>query len=57
MNYQSMTIDELKNELIIEAKKGYPFFVAGTLYWLVMGFLNFFIESNQQLALCSCHSY
>jgi hypothetical protein len=52
MDYNSMTIDELKTDLIKDAKKGYPFFLAGTLYWLVMGVLGFFIESQQQLALC-----
>jgi hypothetical protein len=51
MDYNNMTIDELKNELIIDAKKGYPFFIAGTLYWIVMGYLNLLIDSHQQLAL------
>ncbi|MCL6572908.1 MAG: hypothetical protein K6T88_14690 [Bacillus sp. (in: Bacteria)] len=51
MDYNTMTIDELKNDLIIDGKKGYPFFIAGTLYWLVMGYLNLFIDSHQQLAL------
>jgi hypothetical protein len=51
MDYKNMTIDELKNELIIDAKKGYPFFIAGTLYWIVMGYLNLLIDSHQQLAL------
>ncbi|KAB2329782.1 hypothetical protein F7731_21820 [Cytobacillus depressus] len=52
MNYKNMTLDDLKNHLIFEGKKGYPFFIAGTVYWLVMFSLGFFIESKSQLALC-----
>lgn len=52
MNYQNMTLEELKKDLIIDAEKGYPFLLAGALYWLVMGGLNFFIEDKQLLALC-----
>ncbi|GFN30818.1 DUF7010 family protein [Paenibacillus xylaniclasticus] len=52
MNYANMTLSELKHQLIGEAKKGYPFFVAGILFWLVMGGLQFVISSQKQLALC-----
>lgn len=51
MSYTNMTLSELKSDLIIEAKKGYPFFLAGGIYWLVMGFLGVTMEVNQQLAL------
>ena len=51
MNYKNMTIDELRNELIVDGQKGYPFFLSGALYWIVMGFLGFIFESSQQLAL------
>ena len=46
-----MTIDELRNELIVDGQKGYPFFLSGALYWIVMGFIGFIYESSQQLAL------
>ena len=46
-----MTIDELRNELIVDGQKGYPFFLSGALYWIVMGFIGFIYESPQQLAL------
>src|SRR5690625_2025294 len=52
MNYQNMTLEELKKDLIVDAKKGYPFLLAGALYWLVMGGLSFFIEDRQLLSLC-----
>lgn len=51
MDYQKMTLEELKRDMIDEARMGYPLFVAGALYWLVMGILGFFIE-GQTLALC-----
>lgn len=46
-----MTLEQLKNHLIQDAKKGYPIFIAGALYWLVMGILGFFLE-GKMLALC-----
>src|SRR5690625_5538346 len=52
MNYQNMTLEELKKDLIVDAKKGYPVLLAGALYWLVMGGLSFFIEDRQLLSLC-----
>lgn len=52
MNYQNMTLKELKSDLIVDAKKGYPFLIAGALYWLVMGGLSLFIDDQQVLALC-----
>lgn len=51
MDYQNMSLEKLKYDLIINAKKGSPFLLAGVLYWLVMGGLNFFIEDRQILAL------
>ena len=51
MNYKNMTIDELRNELIVDGQKGYPFFLSGAVYWIVMGFIGFIYESPQQLAL------
>lgn len=51
MNYSKMSLNELKHDLIVEGKKGYPFFLAGTLYWLAMGVLRFIIDSEEQLAL------
>ena len=51
MNYKNMTIDELRDELIVDGQKGYPFFLSGALYWIVMGFIGFIYESSQQLAL------
>ncbi|MBS4178573.1 DUF7010 family protein [Lederbergia citrea] len=51
MNYKNMTLDELKADLIVEAKKGYPFFLSGALYWLVMGILGLIMGVDQQLAL------
>lgn len=51
MNYQSMTLEELKHHLICDAHKGYPVFFAGALYWFVMGILGLFIE-GKTLALC-----
>ncbi|MEH7343485.1 hypothetical protein V7122_06385 [Bacillus sp. JJ1532] len=51
MDFKNMTVGELKADLIKDAKKGYPFLLAGAFYWLVMGGLGFFIESQQQLAL------
>ena len=50
MNYKNMTIDELRNELIVDGQKGYPFFLSGALYWIIMGFIGFFYENSQQLA-------
>lgn len=52
MDYQNMRVEELKADLIVDAKKGYPFLLAGVFYWLVMGSLGFFIENHQWLALC-----
>lgn len=52
MNYQNMTLKELKSDLIVDAKKGYPFLVAGALYWLAMGGLSLFIDDQQVLAFC-----
>src|SRR5699024_6856831 len=52
MNYQNMTLKELKSDLIVEAKKGYPFLIAGALYWLVMGGLSLIIDDQKLLALC-----
>jgi|GEM_PF-251898 len=46
MNYETMTLKELKADLIMDAKKGYPFFLAGTLYWLAVGLLGFFFEGR-----------
>ena len=51
MHYRNMTLDELKDDLIRSARKGYPVFMAGALYWLAMGTLGFFLE-GQTLALC-----
>jgi hypothetical protein len=51
MDYRSMTLDELKDDLIRGARNGYPVFIAGALYWLVMGTLGFFLE-GRTLALC-----
>ena len=51
MNYKNMTIDELRDELIVDGQKGYPFFLSGALYWIVMGFIGLIYESSQQLAL------
>ncbi|MCJ8009380.1 DUF7010 family protein [Lederbergia wuyishanensis] len=50
MDYKNMTLEELKKDLIIDAQKGHPFFLAGAIYWLAMGVLGFFLE-GQQLAL------
>ncbi|MBB6452557.1 hypothetical protein HNQ94_001002 [Salirhabdus euzebyi] len=52
MDYQNMTLKDLQKDLIVEARKGFPFFLAGTVYWLVMGILYFFIGDQQVLALC-----
>lgn len=52
MNYQKSTLEELKKNLIVDAKKGYPFLLAGALYWFVMGVLSFFIKDYRLLALC-----
>jgi hypothetical protein len=52
MDYSKMSLNALKADLITEGKKGYPFFLAGALYWLVMGILGFFIEDQKVLALC-----
>jgi hypothetical protein len=51
MNYQKMTLDELKDDLIRDARNGYPIFIAGALYWLVTGILGLVIE-GKTLALC-----
>ena len=51
MHYRNMTLDELKDDLIRSARGGYPVFIAGALYWLLMGILGFFLE-GQTLALC-----
>jgi hypothetical protein len=51
MDYRSMTLDELRDDLIRGARNGYPVFLAGALYWLVMGALGLFI-GGQTLALC-----
>ncbi|MBS4195268.1 DUF7010 family protein [Lederbergia citri] len=50
MDYKNMTLEELKNDLISEAQKGHPFFLAGALYWLAMGIIGFWLE-GQQLAM------
>src|SRR5699024_165730 len=52
MNYEQMTLEKLKMDLIVEAKKGYPFLLVGELYWFVMGVLSFLIEDHRFLALC-----
>src|SRR5699024_6898766 len=52
MDYQNMRVEELKAELIVDAKKGYPFLLTGVFYWLVMGSVGFFIDNHQCLALC-----
>ncbi|MBP1930101.1 DUF7010 family protein [Ammoniphilus resinae] len=46
MNYQNMTLSQLKQDLICDAQKGYPIFLAGALYWLVMGVLGFYLEGK-----------
>ncbi|AGA59161.1 MAG: hypothetical protein C6W55_16830 [Thermobacillus sp.] len=51
MDYQKMTLDELKDDLIRVARGGYPVFIAGALYWLAMGVLGLIIE-GKTLALC-----
>lgn len=51
MEYQRMTLEQLKDDIIVDGKKGYPFFLAGTLYWLVMGILGMVMDVSQQLAL------
>jgi len=51
MRYQNMTLEELKSDLIKDAHKGYPLFIAGALYWAVMCILGLFIE-GKMLALC-----
>ena len=51
MDYQKMTLDQLKDDLIVDGKKGYPFFLAGAVYWLIMGGLGFIMGVSQQLAL------
>lgn len=50
MNYRDMTLEELQKDLINEAQKGHPFFLAGAIYWLSMGILGFFLD-GQNLAL------
>src|SRR5699024_10920473 len=52
MNYEQMTLEKLKMDLIVDAKKGYPFLLVGELYWFVMGVLSFWIEDHRLLALC-----
>lgn len=52
MNYEQMTLEKLKMDLIVDAKKGYPFLLVGALYWFVMGVLSFLIEDHRLLALC-----
>lgn len=51
MNYQNLTLSQLKQDLIRDARKGYPIFIAGALYWFVMGILGFYLE-GKTLALC-----
>jgi hypothetical protein len=51
LNYSSMTLEELRSNLISDAHKGYPIFIAGALYWFVMGMLGLFME-GKTLALC-----
>jgi len=51
MDYRSMTLETLKDDLIAGARNGYPVFIAGALYWLAMGALGLAIE-GQTLALC-----
>lgn len=46
MSYQNMTLDELKHDLIRDAQKGYPIFISGALYWLVMWIMGFYIEGK-----------
>jgi hypothetical protein len=46
-----MTLEELKNNLIRDAQKGYPIFIAGAVYWFAMAVLGFFME-GKTLALC-----
>lgn len=52
MNNEDQTLQQLKSEIIKEAKKGSAFLYAGAMYWLMMGLLSLFIESDQLLALC-----
>lgn len=52
MNYQKSNLEELKKDLIVDAKKGYPFLLAGALYWFTMGILSLFIDDHRLLALC-----
>jgi hypothetical protein len=51
LDYRSMTLDELRDDLIRTARNGYPVFLSGALYWLVMGILGLFLE-GRTLALC-----
>ncbi|GIP37830.1 hypothetical protein J31TS4_11100 [Paenibacillus sp. J31TS4] len=51
MDYGKLTLEELRNDLIRTARKGYPIFLAGALFWLVMAVLSFFLE-GKPLALC-----
>ncbi|CAH0120512.1 hypothetical protein PAE9249_03031 [Paenibacillus sp. CECT 9249] len=45
-SYQGMNLDQLKDELIRTAKKAYPLFIIGALYWFVMGLLGLFLEQK-----------
>jgi len=51
MDYQSMPLDKLKEDLTQDTLKGIPFLIAGSIYWFVMGILHFFIKDTQTLAL------
>jgi hypothetical protein len=51
MNYANMNLNELRTDLIVNAHKGYPFFLSGACYWSAMGVLYFIIGHEQRLAL------
>lgn len=46
MEVKDMNLNQLKQDIIQSAQRGYPIFIAGTLYWLVMGILNAFLEDK-----------
>lgn len=52
MNDENQSLGDLKSNLIMVAKKGYPFLLAGAIYWFIMGVLSLFIVDDQLLALC-----
>ena len=45
--YENMTLNELKEELIINSKKAYPLFISGFIYWGIMVILGQFFSDKQ----------